>query len=62
VVITYRDAVNRYRGALVRAALIRHGGNRTQAAAALGIERTYILKMIHRLQIDVPSNGPGRPT
>ena len=55
--MSYHDALNRYRCALVRAALIRSGGNRTHAAAALGIERTYLLKLIRAFPIDVPRNG-----
>ena len=58
--MTYRDALNRYRCALVRAALIRHRGSRTRAANALGIERTYLLKLIRAFQIDVPRNGHRR--
>ena len=60
VVMFYHDALNRYRCALVRAALIRSGGNRAHAAAALGIERTYMLKLIRTFQSDAIRNGHRR--
>lgn len=53
----YHDALDRYRRALIHAALIRAGGNRQHAAKALGLERTYVLKLIARFGIDLPSNG-----
>lgn len=37
------------------------GGNRGEASRRTGIERTRLLKMIKKLKITVPSNGPGNP-
>ena len=45
----YHQAIRRYRAAVVRAALVRSGGNRTHAARALGLQRTYLCRLIREL-------------
>lgn len=41
-------------------ALAEHGGNRTHAAVALGIERTYLLKLMSALGLQQYARGTGR--
>jgi len=49
---------------LIRETILASQGNRTQAARLLGIQRTYLLRLIREYQIDVlppaGSNGKGR--
>jgi DNA-binding NtrC family response regulator len=48
----YQAAVNVYRRELIVTALARTGGNRAAAAAALGLHRTHLLRLIRALQIE----------
>jgi DNA-binding NtrC family response regulator len=50
----YHSALAAFRRGLVEEALISSGGNRSRAAAALDIQRTYLLRLIRELRIDVP--------
>lgn len=50
----YHREVARFRRSLIRAALEAHGGNRTHAARTLGLQRTYLLRLIRDFGIDVP--------
>lgn len=57
----YHRAMRRYARLLVRAALMRSDGNRTHAARALGLQRTYLVRLIRKLRVAVPPPSPGRP-
>jgi DNA-binding NtrC family response regulator len=48
------ELVRQYRLKLILSALELYGGNRTQAARALGLERTTMLRMMRRLEIVDP--------
>jgi len=47
----YKEAVRRYRRDLVAAALARAGGNQTKAAAELGIQRTFLIRLMKEFEI-----------
>jgi DNA-binding NtrC family response regulator len=49
---SYQTAVNSYRRELIVAALANSGGNRAAAAAALGLNRTHLLRLIRALAIE----------
>jgi len=49
---SYQTAVNAYRRELIITALGRTGGNRAAAAAALGLHRTHLLRLIRALGIE----------
>lgn len=47
-----KDSVTLFKKNFVRGVLSAHGGNQTLAADALGIQRTYLSRMIKELNID----------
>jgi DNA-binding NtrC family response regulator len=49
---SYQAGVNAYRRELIVTALARTGGNRAAAAAALGLNRTHLLRLIKALRIE----------
>jgi DNA-binding NtrC family response regulator len=49
---SYQTAVNAYRRELIIGALRRAGGNRAAAAAALGLHRTHLLRLIRALRVE----------
>ena len=51
---SYRTAVIAFKRDLVEQTLAAHGGNRTHAARALGVPRTYLLRLIRRLGAGAP--------
>lgn len=51
---TYHAAVRQFRLRLIEEALLRTGGNRTYAARRLGIQRSYLLRLIRKLAVSVP--------
>lgn len=54
----YLDAVARFRKEFLAAALTAHGGNRSQTARSLGIQRTYLLRLIRDFGLPTKSaNG-----
>lgn len=53
----YHDAVREFKIQLLTSALVIHDGNRTHAARTLRLQRTYLLRLIRQLGIDLP-----RPT
>ena len=53
--MTYAELVNVARKQIVTDALREQDGNRTRTAAALGLTRTHVLRLIRDLDIDVPS-------
>ncbi|HKZ04033.1 MAG TPA: helix-turn-helix domain-containing protein [Methylomirabilota bacterium] len=57
-----QEALSAFKRQLIVDALAMHDGNRSRAAAALGIERTSLLRLIRDLEIDVePAPQLGRP-
>ena len=50
----WHEAVRRFKRALVEQALAQSHGNRTHAARALGLQRTYLLRLIHDLDVQAP--------
>jgi len=53
----YHAAVARFKRQLLELTLEMHDGNRTRTAKALGLERTYLLRLIKVYKVRVP---PGR--
>ena len=51
---SYHGAVYDFKRRLIEATLHRSHGNRTHAARALGLQRTYLLRLIRELGVDVP--------
>ena len=53
----YHDQVRAFRTSLILDALTGHRGNRTHAARALGLQRTYLVRLMRDLNIAVPPRG-----
>jgi DNA-binding NtrC family response regulator len=53
--ISYHGAVCDFKRRLIEATLLKAEGNRTHAARALGLQRTYLLRLIRELGIAAPS-------
>ena len=63
-VVGFHGAVSEFKRRLIEATLTQMGGNRTRTARALGLQRTYLLRLIREFGITVPPPpGPtaGRP-
>ena len=72
---SFHDAVVEFKRRLISETLERVHGNRTHAAIALGMRRTYLLRLLRQLAIDAPPSayrpaarrrateapGPGQP-
>ena len=56
----FHGAVSEFKRRLIEATLTQAGGNRTRAARALGLQRTYLLRLIREFQVRVPP-GPTPP-
>ena len=57
---SYHDAVHRFKREFLSRMLAAHGGNRTWTARAIGLQRTYLLRLIREFGLNQPSNGkPG---
>ena len=56
---SYAEAVRAFKGSLVRDALARSGGSRSNAARALGLHPSNLIRMIRELGIDVPAPPRG---
>jgi hypothetical protein len=52
--VTWHGAVTDFKRRLLEQALRSAGGNRTHAARALGLQRTYLLRLIRDLGVAVP--------
>lgn len=50
----FHGAVCEFKRRLIEATLTQLGGNRTRAAHALGLQRTYLLRLIREFQVRVP--------
>lgn len=60
-VIGYHGAVHEFKRRLIEATLHQVRGNRTHAAKALGLQRTYLLRLIRELEVVAPPPPtPGR--
>lgn len=65
----WHDALAAFKRDLLQYALASTGGNRTRAARLLGLQRTYLLRLIRTLGVAVPpartnghASGGGRAT
>lgn len=57
----FHGAVCEFKRRLIEATLSQSGGNRTRAARALGLQRTYLLRLIREFQVRVPpASSPPR--
>jgi DNA-binding NtrC family response regulator len=52
--VSFHGAVYDFKRKLIEASLHRAQGNRTHAARALGLQRTYLLRLIRELGVAVP--------
>lgn len=50
----FRGAVEEFKRRLIETALRQAGGNRTHAARGLGLQRTYLLRLIRDLGVSAP--------
>jgi Nif-specific regulatory protein len=51
----FHEAVVAYKRQIIREALHRSGGNQSKAASALGLQRTYLSRLIKELQVSEKS-------
>lgn len=57
----FHGAVSEFKRRLIEATLHQCGGNRSQAARVLGLQRTYLLRLIRDLGVTAPpALLPGR--
>jgi DNA-binding NtrC family response regulator len=56
----YHGAVSEFKRRLIEATLRQAEGNRTHAARALGLQRTYLLRLIRDLGVAAPPPPPRR--
>lgn len=54
----YHDAVSDFKRRLIEVTLRQARGNRTHAARALGLQRTYLLRLIRELGVAAPPPPP----
>ena len=54
-IIPYHETVEGHKRRVIEEALIRTNGNRTQAAELLGLQRTYLSRLIRQLGISTNS-------
>jgi len=52
--VGYHGAINEFRRRLIEATLHQCGGNRTRTARALGLQRTYLLRLMRELAVAAP--------
>lgn len=58
--LTYHGAVSDFKRRLIEVTLHQAHGNRTHAARALGLQRTYLLRLIRDLGVAAPPPPPRR--
>jgi DNA-binding NtrC family response regulator len=56
----YQRAVENFKRGLLERALTAYGGNRTRAAASLGLQRTYLLRLIREFGLAERIPAPRR--
>jgi transposase-like protein len=52
----FRGAVEEFKRRLIESVLRQSGGNRTHAARRLGLQRTYLLRLIRDLGVSAPAS------
>ena len=52
--VGYHGAVHEFKRRLIEATLHQMRGNRTHAARALGLQRTYLLRLMRDLRVSAP--------
>jgi len=57
---SYHGAVSEFKRRLIETTLRQAQGNRTHAARALGLQRTYLLRLIRDLGVAAPPPPPRR--
>jgi DNA-binding NtrC family response regulator len=57
---SYHGAVSEFKRQLIEATLHQLRGNRTHTARALGLQRTYLLRLIRELGVAAPPPPPRR--
>jgi DNA-binding NtrC family response regulator len=55
---SYHDAVSEFKRRLIESTLRESQGNRTRAAQLLGLQRTYLLRLIRDLRVAAPPPPP----
>jgi hypothetical protein len=59
--VGFHGAVSEFKRRLIEATLTQTGGNRTRAARALGLQRTYLLRLMREFEVRIPPPpGPWR--
>lgn len=58
--VSFHGAVSDFKRRLIETTLLRAEGNRTHAARALGLQRTYLLRLIRELGVSAPPPPPRR--
>jgi transposase-like protein len=59
--VGFHGAVSEFKRRLIEATLTQAGGNRTRAARALGLQRTYLLRLMREFEVRIPPPpGPWR--
>jgi DNA-binding NtrC family response regulator len=58
--VSYHGAVYDFKRRLIEATLRQARGNRTHAARVLGLQRTYLLRLIRDLGVAAPPPPPAR--
>jgi DNA-binding NtrC family response regulator len=56
----YQRAVDSFKREFLARTLAAHGGNRTRSARALGLQRTYLLRLIREFGLAERIPAPGR--
>lgn len=56
----FHGAVTAFKRRLIERTLTELGGNRTRAARALGLQRTYLLRLMREFEVHVPAGAPRR--
>jgi len=56
-VVGFHGAVSEFKRRLIEASLTQAGGNRTRAAKALGLQRTYLLRLMREFEIRSPQSA-----
>lgn len=56
--VGFHGAVSEFKRRLIETVLHQFGGNRSQAARALGLQRTYLLRLIRDLGVTAPPVHP----
>ena len=56
---TWHMAITTFKRELIERALKQTRGNRTRAARALGLQRTYLLRLMREMHLAAPRGGDG---